>query len=159
MPYGLLEMEAEDQLLLIMLLGWFSFVIIMRSEIFLILTCPSKDRPKETKKAVCFSKVEDHISAVLKLCAKEPQCTTGNPQEHCRMFLVIQEHTLILNTVKYCPNYQLNGVQSFNIRLRHIWYWQNWVFISCYVKKKLSCKNQCETGNEGEGVQLIPRFE
>ena len=61
MPNHIPETEAEGQLLFIML--WANFLLVQSeaSATFLVLTCLSKARPKGTKKAVCFNKMEEDL--------------------------------------------------------------------------------------------------
>ena len=95
-----------------------------RSEIFLVLIYLSKARPKGTNKegSLFQQNWREHIFAVPKLCAKELQGATVNPWGHCKIFLITTELTMKLNTVSYCANYQLEGIQSFNVRSHCIWY-------------------------------------
>lgn len=70
---------------------------------------------------------------------------------------MVKEHAMILIIVKYCPNYQIEEVQSFNIRSRYIWYYHIFAKLGYCVKKIIPYKNQCETGNKGGGVQSDPK--
>lgn len=91
---------------------------------------------------------------IPKLCAEGPPCAAAANADGNRGKL----SNTLPPFVGCGAAWELEVVHSFNIKWKYItfcdivslWIWFFWV---CCGKNQILCKNQCGTGNEGDGVQ------